>query len=182
VTTPGGVELHRYDGADVDRLIGDLAPLYERVYAEPPYNGGSVFSRGRFMERTNVQKAAPGFTLVTARADRELVGFSFGFAFGEDRWWGGKTTPEPPTDVVKPAKFAVIELVVAKPWRGRGVGRALMRTLLAERPEPLATLLSEPEAPARQIYQHWGWRYVANVQPADDAPYMNALVLPLTAR
>lgn len=179
VTLPPGVALHRHTGADVDQLLDEIAELYEVVYAEPPYNGGSVFSRERMLERTRVQREASGFTLIAARQGDELVGFSFGFTFAEGCWWGGKTTPEPPADVLAPPKFAVIELVVAKSWRGRRLSTALMGAVLAGRVEPYATLLSEPDAPARRIYDHWGWQHVADVQPAEDAPYMHALVLPL---
>jgi GNAT superfamily N-acetyltransferase len=179
MSAPIGVELSHHDGADIDATLDEIADLYERVYAEPPYNGGPLFSRTRFLERTDTQKTAAGFSLVVARAAGELAGFSFGFTFGAGRWWGGKTQPAPPADVLEPAKFAVIELVVGKPWRGQRVGRALMTSLLAKRSEPYATLLSEPDAAARRIYEHWGWHHVADVQPADDAPWMHALVLPL---
>jgi GNAT superfamily N-acetyltransferase len=180
VTSLADITLAHHDGAGLDAMLGEVAELYELVYAEPPYNGGPLFSRGRFLERTNVQKAAPGFALVTARAAGMLVGFSFGFTFAAGRWWGGTTRPEPAVEVLTPPKFAVIELVVAKPWRGQGLGRTLIAALLSGRPEPYATLLSEPDAPARRIYDHWGWRHMADVQPADDAPHMHALVLPLT--
>ncbi|MCW6004641.1 GNAT family N-acetyltransferase [Micromonospora sp. CPCC 205371] len=180
MTLPPGVALHRHTGADIDQLLDEIAELYEVTYAEPPYNGGSVFRRERMLERTDSQKEAPGFSLVAARDGTDLIGFSFGFTFGEGRWWGGKTTPEPPSEVLAPPKFAVIELVVAKAWRGRRLGTALMDAVLAGRAEPYATLLSEPDAPARRIYEHWGWKHVADVQPAEDAPYMHALVLPLT--
>jgi GNAT superfamily N-acetyltransferase len=180
VNAPVGIDLTRHDGSDVDGWLDEIAGLYEVVYAEPPYNGGPLFSRMRFLERTNEQKTAPGFTLVTARAGDDLVGFSFGFTFGAGRWWGGTIRPQPAAEVLAPEKFAVIELVVAKPWRGRGLSSALMTMVLSDRPERYATLLSEPEAPARRIYEHWGWRHATDVRPADDAPWMNALVLPLT--
>lgn len=179
MTATEEVELTRHGGVDVDNMLDEIAALYEVVYTEPPYNGGPLFSRERFLDRTDHQKAAPGFELITARAGGELVGFSFGFTFAAGRWWGGRTEPRPPAEVMAPPKFAVIELVVAREWRGQGISSALMRTLLAERPEPLATLLSEPDAQARRIYEHWGWRHVASVQPADDAPWMHALLLPL---
>ncbi|MDG4833975.1 GNAT family N-acetyltransferase [Solwaraspora sp. WMMD1047] len=180
MTSLADIDLSHHDGAGLEAMLGEVADLYEVVYAEPPYNGGPLFSRGRFLERTNVQKAAPGFALVTSRAAGRLVGFSFGFTFAAGRWWGGTTSPEPAAEVLTSPKFAVIELVVAKTWRGQGLGRTLINALMSKRFEPYATLLSEPDAPARRIYDHWGWRHVADVQPAVDAPYMHALVLPLT--
>lgn len=176
------VVLTRHGGTDVDEMLDEIAALYEVVYSEPPYNGGPLFSRERFLDRTHSQKTAPGFELITARVGGELMGFSFGFTFDAGRWWGGRTEPPTSAEVMALPKFAVIELVVAKKWRGQGISSALMRTLLAERSEPLATLLSEPDAQARRIYEHWGWKHAANVQPADDGPWMHALVLPLNSR
>lgn len=173
------IEIRRHDGNAVDRLLGEIADLYEQVYAEPPYHGGPLFSRERFLERTNRQRRADGFELVTVRAGSALVGFSFGFTFAPGRWWRGQTLPEPPPEIVNASKFAVIELVVDQGWRGGGLGRELLTRLLADRPETYAMLLAEPTAPARQIYQRWGWRHVADVRPSTDAPRMHALVLPL---
>jgi len=166
----GGSELRRHDGTEVDRPLDPIAELYSNVYAEPPYNGGPLFTRERFLERTNRQKDNDGFTLVTAHTGGELDGFAFGFPFPPGGWWRGDTTPQPPAEILQPPKFAVIELVVRKTQRGQGLGRALMNELLDGRPEPYATLLAEPDAPARAMYRRWGWQQIATVQPADDAP------------
>lgn len=175
------IEYRRGGGDDVVRLIGPIADLYEAAYAEPPYGGGPLFSRERFLERTGRQRHNDGFEIVTAHDGDELAGFAFGFTFPPGRWWGGATTPDPPIEVVDNSTFAVIELVVGPTWRGHGVARTLMDALLNGRPEPQAMLLSEPDAPARQIYKHWGWVHVADVRPADDAPAMHALVKSLQA-
>ncbi|WP_431886758.1 GNAT family N-acetyltransferase [Micromonospora wenchangensis] len=174
-----GIRLHRWEGTDVDRFIAEMSDLYETVYAEPPYNGGPLFTRDRFQQRTDRQKQTPGFTLVTAHTGRVLVGFAFGLPFGEDKWWGGTSTPHPPAEVVAGTKFAVIELVVHPDWRGQGLGRTLLDNLLDQRPERYAILLAEPTAPARQIYHRWGWQQLGDVQPTTDAPHLNALVRPL---
>jgi GNAT superfamily N-acetyltransferase len=161
------------------RRLDAIADLYDQAYADPPYRGEPLFSRARFLERTGRQRTNPGFTLITADADDVLAGFAFGFTFAAGRWWGGTTTPPPPDALVAAPKFAVIELVVGKPWRGRGLARRMIDQLLRDRPEPYAILLAEPDAPARRIYARWGWQHVADVRPADDAPPMHALSLPL---
>ncbi|BCB81223.1 hypothetical protein GCM10022251_62850 [Phytohabitans flavus] len=179
MTSREGSQLRRHDPAEVDRLLDPIVELYSEVYAEPPYNGGPLFSRERFLDRTNRQKDNDGFTLVTAHTGSELDGFAFGFPFPAGGWWRGATTPQPPTEILHVPKFAVIELVVRKTRRGHGLGHFLMNALLDGRPEPYAMLLAEPDAPARTMYQRWGWQQVAAVQPADDAPWLAALVIPL---
>ena len=64
-----------------------------------------------------------------------------------------------------------LEFIVTRAERGKGIGTALMTALLADRPERYATLCANPAAPARRIYQRWGWRSVATVHP----PTMGAM-------
>jgi GNAT superfamily N-acetyltransferase len=167
--------INRYDGERTETLLDALADVYQEVYAEPPYNSGPLFARAAFMERTKSQTPVDGFTLITAETEAMLAGFSFGFSLGT-RWWGGQATPPPP-EVQGASKFAVIELVVRKQFRGTGLGRTLLTTLLEDRPEEYATLLSVTEAPAHDLYVRWGWYSVGSVQPRPDAPIMDALVL-----
>jgi GNAT superfamily N-acetyltransferase len=167
------------DGDAAEGMVDELGDLYEDAYAEPPYDGGALFSRARFLERTRRQCLNLGFSIVTRREDTVLTGFAFGFPFEAGRWWAGVTQPTPPRELVDQPTFAVIELVVGRPWRSRGIARRLLETLLARRPEPYAVLLAEPAAPARRMYDRWGWEHVADVRPAADAPALHALVRPL---
>ena len=131
-----------------------------------------------FRRRFDRQVALSGFTLVTATADGDLAGFAYGLPFEAGKWWKGAIA-EPPESIKSPPKFAVVELVLCKPYRGKGLGRRLMDELLKDRPEPYATLLSNPKAPARQVYDRWGWRKVGTVQSYPHWPPSDALVLPL---
>lgn len=173
------IELTRQTGAKAAEAIGELTDLYVAVYSEPPYGGGSIYARDVFVERTARQAGRDGFTLVTAHDGGQLVGFSFGFTMGPRGWWGGLVEPDPPAEIVEPEKFAVIELVVAPSHRGRGLSKEMLRELLAGRTEPYATLLAHPEAPARAMYERWGWRPVGTNRPRADAPSADVLVLKL---
>lgn len=175
----GDVEFVHYRGPEAARALSEeYADVYTEIYAEPPYNSGPLYSRGRFLERTGRQVHRPGFELLAAVDvdTRALAGFCFGFSFGEGGWWGGETT-EPPAEVLTAEKVAVIELVLRKAYRGRGYGKALLEAFLAGRPEPWATLLAHPAAPAHARYERWGWRKVGTVRPAPDAPVVDAMVL-----
>ncbi|MET8054797.1 GNAT family N-acetyltransferase [Streptosporangium sp. NPDC005286] len=164
--------------AAAEVLSAEYVDLYVAAYAEWPYLSGPLYSPERYAERTSRQVMQDSFVLVSARSRGRLVGFSFGLRFGAGLWWGGEAAPAPP-EVVEPPKFAVIELDVAGTHRGRGIGRRLLETLLAQQSAPYATLLADPDAPAHAMYQRWGWQVVGPVRAAPDARTYDALVLDL---
>lgn len=162
-------------------IIDELAAVYKEVYTEPPYDSGPLFDLDAFRSRTEHQAGRAGFTIVTTRsAERRLIGFSFGYPFAAGRWWAGETT-QPPDQIKSVPKFAVIELVLLRPWRGRGIGHQQINELLADRPEPYATLCSLPEAPVRRLYEQWGWLQFGQSHLPAQALTLDVLVLPLTA-
>lgn len=173
-----GIVFTRLSGAAARAALTDVyADAYVEIYAEPPYGGHEVFSRAKFLERTRAQVDRPGFELVAALDGPALAGFSFGFTFPAGTWWGG-AVDRPPADVLDVPKFAVIELILRREHRGRGDGKQLLGTLLDGRAEPVATLLSHPQAAAHAMYERWGWRVVGTV-PLPGGPVMDAMVLPL---
>jgi GNAT superfamily N-acetyltransferase len=116
---------------------------------------------------------------VWADLDGRIVGYTFGFPMAAGAWWASDAE-KPPPEVLDPPKFAVIELIVASAYRGRGIGRELLDRLLEDRPEPHAMLTAVPEAPARGMYARWGWVQVGTARHTPDAPVMDQLVLRLT--
>lgn len=163
-------------------LSDDYTRLYQDVYAEPPYNGGPLYERDRFLDRTCRQVERPGFELLSAidTATGELAGFCFGLTFAPGQWWRGDIT-EPPAQVLNAPKATVIELVLRKQYRGHGHGHRLLTQWLAERAEPYGMLLAHPDAPAHALYLRWGWQIVGTCRPAPDADVSNVLVLPLAS-
>ncbi|MFI7630315.1 GNAT family N-acetyltransferase [Microbispora rosea] len=171
-----GVEFHHLTReAAAAALDDELAEVYMTIRAEPPYDSGPLYHRGRFLERTRQQMTVPGFCLVTVRDGEALAGFGFGLPLAAGRWWGGETTPGP-EEVVAAEKFAVIELNLVPAYRGRGIGGRLLGELLEGRPEPYAMLLSRPDAAAHAIYEHWGWKVVGTCRPAPDAAIADVMV------
>ena len=158
--------------------LNDLAEIYSEVYAEPPYSSGALWSADAFINRTRRQAARNGFAFVCARIGSELVGFGFGLTFDEGTWWSGDATP-PPSEILKAQKFAVIELVIRRQWRGQGIGHGMLNQLLADRSESYAILTAMPNAPAREIYRRWGWVQTGIAHHAPDSPVLDALALPL---
>ncbi|MEU5782214.1 GNAT family N-acetyltransferase [Micromonospora lupini] len=158
-------------------LFPALVGLYAVVYAEPPYNEGPEQVAG-FAKGLPGETQRPGFRLVAADDAGALIGAAYGWTMPAGRWWTRADT-EPPAHVRNADKFAVMEWVVRPDRRGEGIGAELMRRLLDGRPEPWATLASNPAAPARAIYQRAGWQQVAGSAMPDGTP-MHLLLLPLS--
>ncbi|MFZ2512494.1 MAG: GNAT family N-acetyltransferase [Gordonia sp. (in: high G+C Gram-positive bacteria)] len=85
--------------------------------------------------------------------DREiLVGVAYGYTGAADQWWNrqlrrglaGRGYPTPQVDAITSDYFELTELHVHPYAQGRGLGEALLTTLVAGRPEA-RILLSTPE-------------------------------------
>jgi ribosomal protein S18 acetylase RimI-like enzyme len=168
-------EFGRHDGHAAVDLVDELADLYQRVYAEPPYDSAPRFSPGRFISRTREQAMSYDFVLVTARRGGALVGYTFGFTMEPGAWWAAASRPS--DDVMGSRKFAVIELMVHRAHRRQGIGQALLTLLLGDRPEPYATLVAVLNAEAYGWYLRNGWRKAGELRL--EPPYADALLLPL---
>jgi len=183
VQGPGTILIHAPTNDEAIRLIDRIASVYGEVYQEPPYLEGPD-DVAAFVEDWPRRVTQPGFRLVTAAADDEIVGFAFGHQLPtETKWWKGAVTPLPEELTLEHAgrTFAIIELAVRRPYRRMGIGRALHSALLSDRPEERVTLLARPEAvPAQRAYASWGYRVVGQVQPWQDAPIYDALIRQLT--
>lgn len=172
--------LDTWSSSTVVARLDELAKIYTEVYAEPPYNAGSLWSAEAFVARTRRQATLDGFSFLAASIKEEIAGFAFGLTFGEGVWWSGHATA-PPDDILTARKFAVIELVVRRRWRGRGIGHQLVNQLLADRSEGYAILTAMPGAAAREMYRRWGWTQTGTAHHAPDSPILDALILPLPA-
>ncbi|MEV0214317.1 GNAT family N-acetyltransferase [Micromonospora sp. NPDC050695] len=165
-------------GATAAPLFPALVDLYALVYAEPPYGEGPEQVAG-FADGLPGEAARPGFTLVAADDAGTLVGAAYGWTMPAGRWWT-RADREPPAELLNVDKFAVMEWIVHSGRRGEGIGSELMRRLLDGRPEPYATLASNPLAAARRVYERAGWQQVAGSHMPDGTP-MDLLILTLPA-
>lgn len=138
---------------DVGR-VADFRDVYHRVYREAPYHEDAA-AADRFAEQLAGHATLPGFAASTVHTDGALSGFAYGVGYPEP-WWHPRATAPPPAWVGWPL-FYVYELVVVGEARGQGHGRGLLDHLLADRPEPVAVLAASTKAPARALYDRWGW-------------------------
>lgn len=182
--TPG-ITFTRHDPADAEKILDSvIVPVY--VASHQDVIDRPFYSAERFAERFGGYAKAPGFEIVIAYVGGEPVGQAFGYALPVGaRWWNGLTTPVPDgfTTETGSRTFALNELMVVPQWQGRGVAHALHDALLGGRAEQRATLLvREDNTSAQRAYARWGWRKVAKLQPFEDSPHFDAMILDLPVR
>ena len=150
-------------------VIRSLVGVYAAAMNPPDR---TLAGREAIMDR---HAASPGFRGLTAHVDGRLAGFTYGFHGESGQWWhdmvaaalatrsgagisaaeyAGDDTP----GVWLDDSFEVAELHVMPPWQGKGIGRSLLISLAAGRPERTA-VLSTADAPtrARRLYHGLGF-------------------------
>ena len=158
-------------------LTKQMRELYAEVYAEPPYCEGPQFV-ARFTEHYTEELDLPGFSLTAATDGELLLGACYGWTMVAGRWFSSPTV-EPPAEIMNVEKFAIMEWMVRQPHRQLGIGRKLLDLVLTDRPEPYAILASNPDAPARQIYEkRLGWQFCGSTE-GGFMPPMDILALRL---
>jgi hypothetical protein len=160
--------------------MDELTDLYGEVYAEPPYEWGQEHV-DLFAERFARQRHRDGFRLIEARERGQLVGIGFGVTLLPNTpWWQNLTEPvsEDITQESPNRTFAVVELLVRRPWRRRHIAEEIHNRLLSHRTEERATLTVLPAAEAAQAaYRKWGWQRVAQKRnPLPGSPVFNVMV------
>ncbi|WP_327037967.1 GNAT family N-acetyltransferase [Micromonospora maris] len=155
-----------------------LVALYLEIYAD----AGDFYGEDRYRRQLALHRQRPGWQMVTATVDGELVGYIYGFPLASDTtWWHGIEEPYPAgfTEEDGRRTFALSELLVRPAWQRQGIAQALHDELVGARPESRMTLLARPDnAPAQAAYRSWGWQRVTRLRPAwDNAPLFDVLTL-----
>lgn len=177
---PEGVAFQRVGPDEAVQHLDELTDLYGEVYAEPPYEWGDEHAE-LFSKRFVGQSKDAGFSLVEVRSGNELIALGFGVTLAPTTpWWHNLLTPLP-DEITREnvgRTFALVELLVRKPWRRRYVAETMHRQLMQDRYEERATLTVLPAAEAAQAaYGKWGWRKVAQKRnPLPGSPVFDVLV------
>jgi ribosomal protein S18 acetylase RimI-like enzyme len=151
---------------DFRASIKELVAVYAAAMNPPDR---TLSGREAIMER---HAASPRFRGLTALADGELAGFTYGFHGENGQWWHDMVAAALATRSRAALSTAgsaaprtwladsleVAELHVLPRWQGHGIGRSLLLTLTAGRPERTA-VLSTADAPtrARRLYRGLGF-------------------------
>jgi ribosomal protein S18 acetylase RimI-like enzyme len=175
--------VEHHDQADALALADELGALYAAAYVGTPQGEDPFYSAERFAERLAGYIKAPGFALVIARDDAELIGYAFGYLLPTGaRWWDGLLDPTEDSFTTETGSrtFALCELHVRADLRGHGVASTIHTELVTNRRHTeRATVLVRPDNPALALYQRWGYQPVGRLKPYPDSPTYTALVLPL---
>ncbi|MCS0635938.1 GNAT family N-acetyltransferase [Streptomyces sp. LP05-1] len=178
-------EIDHYDVARLGEIREHILAIHAEVRHRDFGLTGDFYSVARFDERLSTYASRPGWTAALAREGGEPVGFCFGMTLGADtRWWRPMITELPPEAVREDGErtVALNEIVVRKPWRGRGVARQIHEAWLSCRREERVTLLVNPSAgdgAVQAVYEAWGYRKLREQQPFPDSPVFAAMVRPV---
>jgi GNAT superfamily N-acetyltransferase len=189
MTAPDGVTLLHHTAGEAPALLNELCVAYADAYGVVP--GEDIATKtSAFRDRATRALAAPNYTLVTAEADGQIVGFAFGYSLRPDTTWWEGLSPEPPEGFATEtgSRTAVLaEIEIRQSWQSKGLGRALHDAFLRGRSEERATLATGPTADAaRALYERWGWQR-AGTTPGGSGTYFSEYVnytlpLPLDER
>ncbi|MEU0007627.1 GNAT family N-acetyltransferase [Streptomyces sp. NPDC006314] len=157
------------------RHLQEFRDVYHRVYREPPYREDAA-AADEFTEQLAEHATLPGFSVTTVLDGGVLGGFAYGVRRARG-WWHPRAAAPAPRGLRR-SLFYVYELAVVPELRGRGHGRELLETLLADRTEPFAVLAASNKAPARELYRRWGWAKVGELTGPPDG--VDLLARPLT--
>jgi ribosomal protein S18 acetylase RimI-like enzyme len=135
------------------RMLSGRESILDRHAASPGFRALAAFAPPR---QEHAEQAEP--------AEPVLAGFVYGFHGQPGQWWhdtvaGALATKYPPLAATWLAdSFEVAELHVLPAYQGAGIGRRLLLTLTAERPEHTAVLSTQDaDSRARRLYRSVGF-------------------------
>jgi GNAT superfamily N-acetyltransferase len=157
-----------------------LVDVYGEVYghnaAQDPFH-----SVERFEERLSGHASGSSWACVIGDINGETVGYAYG-RLDSTREWREVLNPTEPDvrEYGEQGTFGLCEIMVRTPWRGKGIARGIHDELMRLRTEARSSLLVDNDHPkVRALYQSWGYRKVGQMQPFDDSPRYDAMVLSL---
>jgi GNAT superfamily N-acetyltransferase len=158
---PGTALLRELSQAEFRESLEDLVAVYAAAMRPDPAH---LPGRLSIMER---HVAYPGFRCVVAAASAEapIVAFTYGFRGSPGQWWHdvvrsgiSAASGEAVANAWLADPMEIAEVHVRPEYQHQGIGRRMMLTLTAGRPER-RTILStqDTDSPARRLYRSLGF-------------------------
>jgi ribosomal protein S18 acetylase RimI-like enzyme len=163
------------DTHQASELLDSIVPVYEEVYAEPPYEEGPR-DVAHFIERYRYEHRVPGFRIATScDASGDVSAFAYGLPLSSSTsWWDGirDNTSDPEfTREDGRRTFVIMELAVRAAHRRMGMARELHASLVQGNSAERFTLAVRPEAVAAiRLYSGLGYESIGTKRPWDSAP------------
>lgn len=163
----------RYRSSEFPEVEKLLIEIYGEVYAERLAD--PFFSVRSFSERLRAHSYPKSWEAVVGYDGDNPIGYAYGSSLSAGSgWWSGVNQPLDPafTEETGHRTLALFELMIRKPWRGRGLARWVHDELVDVRHEERVSLGVECDHPkVMSLYERWGYRSVGKEQPLPDAPF-----------
>lgn len=161
-----------YRSTDFPEVEGLLIEIYKEVYAERLTD--PFFSVQSFSERLRSHSYPKSWEAVVGYDGDNAIGYAYGSSLSAGSgWWSSVDQPLDPafTEETGRRTFALFELMIRRPWRGRGLARWVHDELVDARHEERVSLGVECDHPkVKSLYERWGYQSVGKEQPLPDAP------------
>jgi ribosomal protein S18 acetylase RimI-like enzyme len=161
-TTATGDTIELLAAEDAAGITGEITRVYRNAFSVAPYEHSEMSIAAFETDTLQRHLRREGFALTTARnADGELVGFCYGYIGEHGQFWTDYVAARIHPTLEKAwlgGHFEIVELAVDEASRGRGLGRALLTTLLDSRGEDRIALQTlAQDSPARPLYDSLGF-------------------------
>jgi ribosomal protein S18 acetylase RimI-like enzyme len=174
---------HITDPDHAVKALDAIAPVYETVFALPPYFEGPRDVAG-FLQGYRHECAMPGFRLVLTHHGDTVTAFAYGYLLqSTTTWWEGFLDTKPEEETAREdgrRTFVIKEIAVLSAYRRKGLARSLHQALLDGVTAERVTLAVRPDAgPALALYAALGYETVGLTRPWEVAPTYRVMLLPL---
>jgi ribosomal protein S18 acetylase RimI-like enzyme len=137
--TPPAYHIELLDADQAAALTADILRMYRAAFAVAPWNKLDMSIENFETDIFPRHLRREGFGLAAAKAaDGELLGFCYGYIGDHGQYWTDYVAARIHPSLEKAwlgGHFELAELAVIEEWRGKGIGRALLTTLLDSRGE-----------------------------------------------
>ncbi|MFC8452149.1 GNAT family N-acetyltransferase [Kitasatospora sp. NPDC057223] len=173
--------LQRYGASGADPLLDTLADIWAEAHAGHDDVARAGFTPATLRRQITGHARHDDFTLVTAYAAGQIIGFGYGFRCTPTYWYGKELLPhiEPQEAQTTGSLAGICELAVRTGWQGIGAGTLIHAALLQTLRTEWVSLLAMPgdERPEQRLYRRLGYRHAGPYRAGPDGPVLDLLLL-----